>query len=68
METLWREWAREWEYVGAENTGDDVESDAEWFQEVLSMVLDTTAKKTRIWARSKRWWNRKIDQRRGQLG
>ena len=54
--------------VGAESTGDDVESEPEWCQDALRKVLDATAKKKRICARSKRWWNGEITERRSQLG
>ena len=35
-----------------------------WCQEALSSVLHATAKKIRIGARSKRWWNAHIKERR----
>jgi hypothetical protein len=44
-------------YFGEESTGDIVESEAEWCQEVLNKVLNATAKTIRICAHSKRWWN-----------
>jgi len=53
--------------MGAESTGDNFESEADWCQKALSKVLDITAKKLRICARSKRWWNGEIKERRSQL-
>jgi len=41
---------------------------AEWCQATLSRVLDATARKIRICARSKRWWNGEIKERRSALG
>jgi len=67
-EKLWRELERERAHLGEECTGDDVEREAEWCQETLSKVLDAKAKKIRICARSKRWWNGKIKERRCALG
>jgi len=34
----------------------------------MGSVLDTTAKKIRICARSKRWWNADIKKRRQRVG
>jgi hypothetical protein len=55
-------------YLGVESRGDDIESEAEWCQEALGMVLDTTAKKIRICAQSKGWLNGEIKERRSYLG
>ena len=54
--------------MGEESTGDEVESEAEWCKDTLSMVLDATANKIRICARSKRLWNGEIKEMRSQLG
>jgi len=51
-----------------ECTGDEVEREAEWCQEPLSMVLDDKAKKIIICAQSKRWWNGQIDEWSSALG
>jgi len=67
-EKCWKERARGRAYLGEKSTGDEVESKAEWCQEALSKVLDPTAKKIRICARSKRWWNGEITEKRSQLG
>jgi len=67
-EKLWRERARGRGFLGAESTGDNIESEAEWCQEALGKVLDATAKKIRIWAWSNRWWNGDIQERRSHLG
>jgi hypothetical protein len=47
--------------------GDDVEQEAEWCHETLSKVLDAKAKNIRSCARSKRWWNGEIKERRSAL-
>jgi len=52
---LWRETPRGRAELGVESTGDNVESEAEWCQEALSMQLDTTAMKITICTQSKRW-------------
>jgi hypothetical protein len=57
VDNLWKDKARGKAYLGGESTGDEVESEAEWCQESLSKVLDTTAKKIMICARSNRWCN-----------
>jgi len=67
-EKLWRERARGRAFLGAESTGDDIESEVEWCQEALGKVLDDTAKKIRIWAWSNGWWNGDIKERRSHLG
>jgi hypothetical protein len=67
-EKLWRELESERAHQGEECTGDDVEREAEWCQEVLSKVLDAKAKKIGICAWSKRWWNGEIKERRSALG
>ena len=59
---------RERAHLGEKCTGDDVECEAELCQESLSKVLDAKAKKIRICARSKRWWNGEIKERRSALG
>jgi hypothetical protein len=48
----------------AECTEDEVEQEAAWCQEAISTVLDTIAKKIRICARSEKWWNANIKERR----
>jgi len=45
-----------------------VEQEAAWCQEAMSSVLDATANKIRICARSKRWWNADIKERRRTVG
>ena len=63
-EKLWMDLAKERAHLDAECTEDEVEQEAAWCQEAMSSVLDTTAKKIRICARSKRWWNADIKERR----
>jgi len=67
-EKLGMELERERAHLGEECTGDDVEREAEWCQETQSSVLDAKAKKIRICARSKRWLNGVIKERRRALG
>jgi hypothetical protein len=67
-EELWREVAKERANLGAECTADEVEHKATWCHGAISSVLNTTAKKIRICARSKRWWNADIKERRYVLG
>jgi len=63
-EKLWTELARERAHLDAECTEDEAEQGAAWCQEAMSIVLDATAKKIRICAKSKRWWNADIKKRR----
>ena len=63
-EKLWRESAKERAPLGAECTADEVEHEAAWCQEPMSSVLNTKAKKIRICAISKRWWNADIKERK----
>jgi hypothetical protein len=65
---LWAELAKERAQLDAECTVDEVEQEAAWCQEAMSSVLDATAKKIRICARSKRWWNADIKERRRTVG
>ena len=67
-EQLWRQLAKERAHLGAECTADEVEHEAAWCQEAMSSVLDATAKKIRIYARSKRCWNTNIKERRRTVG
>jgi hypothetical protein len=45
-----------------------LEEEAEWIQDLAVKVLDQFCKKIRACARSKRWWNESIEQRRKALG
>jgi len=60
--------ARARAYLGVESTDDNVESKAELCQEVLVKILNATAKKIRICARSTRWWTSDVKGMRSQLG
>jgi len=62
------ELARERGQLDAECTEDEVEQEARRCQEAMSSVLNTTAKKIRICARSSRWWNAYIKERRRTVG
>jgi len=59
-EKLWRELEKERTDLHAEFASDEVEQEAAWCQEAMGNVLDATAKKIRICAKSKRWWNADI--------
>jgi len=67
-EKLWMELAKERIQLDAECTEDEVEQEAAWCHEAMSSVLDATAKKIRICAMSKWWWNADIEERRGMVG
>jgi len=67
-EKLWMELAKERAHLDAECTADEVEQEAAWCQEAMGNVLDATAKTIRICARSKRWWNADIRERRKAVG
>jgi len=67
-EKLWRELAKERAHLDAECMADEVEREAAWCQEAMGNVLDATAKKIRICARSRRWWNADIKKRRQAVG
>jgi hypothetical protein len=67
-EKLWKERARGRAYLDVESTGDDVESEAEWCQEVLGNVFNASAKEVSICTQSRRWWNGEIKHRRSKLG
>ena len=55
-------------HLDTQCTADEMEQEATWCQEAMGNVLDTTAKKIRICARSKRWWNADIKKRRNAVG
>jgi len=67
-EMLQTELAKERAHLDAECTADEVEQEAAWCQEAMGNVLDATAKKIRICAKSKRWWNADITERRKAVG
>jgi len=67
-EKLWMELAKERAHLSAECTEDKVEQEAAWCQEAMSSLLNTTLKKLRICAKSKRWWNADIRERRKAIG
>ena len=53
-ERPWAELANERAHLDAECTEDEVEQEAAWFQDAMSSVLNATAQKIRICAKSKR--------------
>jgi len=65
---LWMELAKKRAHLEAACMEDKVEREVTWCQETLSEVRDITAKKIRICAKSKRWWNGDIQPRRKTLG
>jgi len=67
-EKLWMELAKEKVHLDAECTADEVEQEAAWCQEAMGNVHDAMAKKIRICATSKRWWNADIRERRKAVG
>jgi hypothetical protein len=62
------ELAKETTQLDAECTQDEVEQEAASCQEAMSSVRDATAKKIRICARSKGWWNADLKERRRTVG
>jgi len=67
-EKLWMELEKERAHLSAECTEDEVEQEAAWCQEAMSSILNSTAMKIRICAKSKRWWNANIKERRNAVG
>ena len=67
-EELWWVLERDRAHLGEECIGDDVYREPECCQETPSKVLDAKAKKIRLCARSKMWWNGEIKARRSALG
>jgi hypothetical protein len=63
-EKLWMELAKDRADLNAQCTADEVEQEAAWCQEAIGNVLDATAKKISICAKSKTWWNADIRERR----
>ena len=62
------ELAKERAHLGAECTEDEEEQEAAWCQNGMSSVLNATAKKIRISAKSKKWWNANIKKRSNAVG
>jgi len=65
---LCRWWVMGRTYLRVQSTGNEVESEAKWFQEVLCMVVNATADSIIICAQSTRQWNCEIKERWSQLG
>jgi len=65
---LLAELAEERAQFDAQCTVDEVEQEATWCQEAMSSLLAATVEKIRIRARSKRWWNAYIKERRRMVG
>jgi len=67
-ENLWKKLDRHTAHLDKESMGDEVERQAECYQEMLSKVLDIIAMKITICALWNRWWNGDIKGRRSALG
>jgi hypothetical protein len=67
-EKVCRELQTERAHLDKQCTRDDVEQTVQCCQETVSKVQDSQAKKLRICARLKSWWNSNIKQRRSELG
>ena len=67
VEKLWMELAKETAHLDAACTADEVEQGAAWCQEAMGNILHTTAKKIMICAKSRRWWNADITERRREV-
>jgi hypothetical protein len=65
---LWMELAKERAHLDAECTAHEVEQEAAWCQDAMRSVPDCTARKIRICAKLKRWWNADIRERRKAVG
>jgi hypothetical protein len=63
-EKLLMELAKERTQFDSEYTEDEVEQEAAWCGEAISSIVDAAAKTIRICARSQRWWNTDIKDRR----
>jgi hypothetical protein len=69
VKKLWMERVKERAHLDTDCClEDEVEQGATWCEEALSNVLDATAMKIRICAKSKRLWNCKIKEKRNILG
>ena len=66
-EMPWIELAKETAHLDAACTADEVEQGAAWCQEAMGNVLHTTAKKIMICAKSRRWCNADIRERRREV-
>jgi hypothetical protein len=67
-EKLWMELVKERADLDAECTADEVKQEPTWCQEAMGKVLDATAKKIRICAKSRSCWNADIRERRKAVG
>jgi hypothetical protein len=67
-EMLWKELVGQRARLDEEFTGDELEREAEWCQEMLRKVLDAKAKKIRICTQSTRWWKGEITEMPCALG
>jgi len=68
VEKLWMEVTKERAHLDVECTAVEVEQEAAWCQEAMGIVLNTTAKRIRICAKSKMWLNANIKERRKVVG
>jgi len=67
-EKLWTELANKRAHLNAECIADEVDQEVAWGQEAMGNMLDAMAKKIRICAKSKWWWNADIRETRQPVG
>jgi len=58
------EFVKERAHLDAECTEDEVAKKARWWEEAMSSILDDMAKRIRICAKPKRWWNTDMNGRK----
>jgi hypothetical protein len=67
-----KEWQKDWrgkrDTLSDESTTQQLEEEATTLRETLTKVLNQKAKKTRVYDKSKRWWNQDITEKRKVLG
>jgi len=67
-EEVWMELANVRAHLDAECAADQVDKEAATFQEEMGNLIDVTARKIRICARSQRWWSSDIMKQRMAVG
>jgi hypothetical protein len=63
-EQLWLEAGRSRAILDNFSFCEDIESETKWTEETFTKILDQKARRIRLCARSKRWWNETIDAKR----
>jgi ribonuclease HI len=64
----WKAWSGKRDTLSDKSTVKQLEDEATAIRETLTELLNQKAKKTRVCARSKRWWNQDIADKRKVLG